>query len=310
MITEKGEVALLSSTSFQVRIGDEIVNAVIKGKRLKGAPKVVSGAWDKKKALLDNSLCVGDLVDLEYESGSWKITGFRERLSSFVRYNFIKRKLQAIGANFDVLCIVASHCSPEMNSFFVNTALTGLDGKCGIAFVFSKSDLPFSEGDLAVIDSIRKSGFDAICLSSKSGDGISELRSMIEGRTAMFIGESGGGKSTLLNRIFGRDIQAVGDLSKKKSTGCHTTTSSVLLCDGPLKVIDTPGIRFVRPLLLARAQIEFCFPDLFGIGCKYADCTHMGEAGCNADAEAASGRVSSLRLNDYRRMMSADAFLS
>ncbi|HAL18914.1 MAG TPA: ribosome small subunit-dependent GTPase A [Spirochaetaceae bacterium] len=298
-----GEIVLISSTSFQARVDGRIVNAVIKGKRLKGQEDVRFELWDKKKVFFDNSLCVGDVVRLEFESESWKITERQQRESSFVRYNFIKRKLQTIGSNFDMLCIIAPHNSPAMNSFFVNTTLMGLDGKCRIVFVFTKSDLEFSKDDENVIDAIDTAGFESVRVSSKSGDNISVLREMVESRTALFVGESGSGKSTLLNALFCKDMQMVGELSKKGNVGCHTTTSSVLLSDEKLRIIDTPGIRFVRPLSLKWDGVIACFPEFSKFQCRYADCKHIGESGCKADEAAGRGIISQVRLSDYRRMM-------
>ena len=303
-----GEVILISSTSFQVMVGGRIINAVIKGKRLKGQEDARFELWDKKKVFFDNSLCVGDIVRLEFESDSWKIAERQERKTSFVRYNFIKRKLQTIGSNFDTLCIIAAHSSPVMNSFFVNTALMGLSGECRVVFVFTKSDLEFSKDDEGIVGAIDTAGFESIRVSSKSGANISVLRDMVRFRTALFVGESGSGKSTLLNSLFGKDMQTVGELSKKGNVGCHTTTSSVLLSDGDLRIIDTPGIRFVRPLSLERDGIMMCFPEFSRFQCKYADCKHLGESGCKADEAADNGIVSQVRLSDYRRMMDTDCF--
>ena len=100
------------------------------------------------------------------------------------------------------------------------------------------------------------------------------------GQTLVMLGSSGAGKSTLTNTLLGAAVQDTGVVRLGDGRGRHTTTvrSLHLLASGAC-VIDTPGVRTLRP---ATDVAGAGFADVVSLarGCRFRDCRHSGEPGC------------------------------
>jgi len=102
------------------------------------------------------------------------------------------------------------------------------------------------------------------------------------GQTAVLLGSSGAGKSTLTNTLLGSAVQDTGAVRATDSRGKHTTTHRSLhrLPSGGC-VIDTPGVRTLRPDLDADAlAATFADIDELSLQCRFRDCRHQDEPGC------------------------------
>jgi ribosome biogenesis GTPase len=100
--------------------------------------------------------------------------------------------------------------------------------------------------------------------------------------TAVLVGSSGAGKSTLTNTLLGRHAEDTGAVRAADSRGKHTTTHRALYeLPGGGCVIDTPGIRTLRPDVDAEA-LGATFADIATLAgrCRFRDCRHAGEPGC------------------------------
>ena len=82
------------------------------------------------------------------------------------------------------------------------------------------------------------------------------------GQTLVLLGSSGAGKSTLTNTLLGAAVQSTGAVREHDSRGKHTTTSRSLfrLPQGAC-VIDTPGVRTLRPDI-DEASLAASFDDI------------------------------------------------
>ena len=91
------------------------------------------------------------------------------------------------------------------------------------------------------------------------------------GHTAVLLGSSGTGKSTLTNTLAARSLH---------------------LLPGGACVIDTPGLRALRPDADETA-LAAGFEDIARLAprCRFRDCRHAGEPGCAVGAEVAPDRV-------------------
>jgi ribosome biogenesis GTPase len=68
------------------------------------------------------------------------------------------------------------------------------------------------------------------------------------GQTIVALGSSGAGKSTLTNTLIGANVQSTAAVREDDSRGRHTTTSrSLQLLPAGGCIIDTPGLRGLRP---------------------------------------------------------------
>jgi ribosome biogenesis GTPase len=69
-------------------------------------------------------------------------------------------------------------------------------------------------------------------------------KSILEGKTVVFVGSSGVGKSSLINALCEKSVLLTSDISLSTGKGRHTSTRrEMVLLDGSGVLIDTPGIR-------------------------------------------------------------------
>jgi ribosome biogenesis GTPase len=120
------------------------------------------------------------------------------------------------------------------------------------------------------------------------------------GQTVVLLGSSGAGKSTLTNTLAGVRLQDTGAIRESDGRGKHTTTSrSLHRLPGGACVIDTPGLRALRPDV-DEATLAWLFDDIgrLALQCRFRDCRHQEEPGC-AVREGIGGD----RLRNYHQLM-------
>ena len=160
------------------------------------------------------------------------------------------------------------------------------------------------------------SGIRVFVTSSEDGVGIDELSEYIRGelafgKTAAFAGASGVGKSTLMNALFPSLELATAEISKKIQRGRHTTRHVEIFEIEKSRdtgfLADTPGfslIDFERFDFMPLDALLSTFRDIlpYSVGCRYADCSHVGERAdeCAVANAAREGRIAPSRLESYR----------
>ena len=120
------------------------------------------------------------------------------------------------------------------------------------------------------------------------------------GQTLVVLGSSGAGKSTLTNTLLGAATQDTGAVRENDGRGKHTTTSrSLHLLPGGACVIDTPGLRALRPDI-DEATLAASFGDIDTLAsrCRFRDCKHHDEPGC-----AVRDGVAGDRLRNYHKLL-------
>ena len=119
------------------------------------------------------------------------------------------------------------------------------------------------------------------------------------GVTAVLVGSSGAGKSTLTNTLLGEDQRTTGGVREKDSQGRHTTTHRALvqLASGAC-LIDTPGMRELKQTdeekLDAFADVQAAIER-----CRFSDCSHANEPGCEVQAALAAGTFTREHFSSY-----------
>jgi ribosome biogenesis GTPase len=120
------------------------------------------------------------------------------------------------------------------------------------------------------------------------------------GETLVVLGSSGAGKSTLTNCLLGAAVQDTGAVRVNDGRGMHTTTArSLHRLPGGACIIDTPGLRTLRPDADADALLA-SFVDVATLSarCRFRDCAHAGEPGC-----AVRAGVDADRIDNYQKML-------
>jgi ribosome biogenesis GTPase / thiamine phosphate phosphatase len=120
------------------------------------------------------------------------------------------------------------------------------------------------------------------------------------GQTLVMLGSSGAGKSTLTNTLLGAATQDTGAVRESDGRGMHTTTArSLHRLAGGACVIDTPGVRTLRPDTDA-ATLAASFDDIEALSgrCRFRDCRHHDEPGC-----AVREGIDPDRLRNYQKLL-------
>ena len=209
-------------------------------------------------------------------------------------------------ANLDLLVLLASEVIPVTEPFLVDriTAIAGSQG-VEVVIVVNKTDLS-GEGALARI--YRRAGYQVVCTSAVTGQGIEELRALIAGKVVALSGNSGVGKSSILNRLAPSLCLPTGEVSDKLGRGRHTTRHIQLfsLPDGTY-VADTPGFSSFdteQMEVILKENLQYAFPDFapFLGKCQFHDCAHLREPGCAVTEALARGEIEPSRYESYRRL--------
>lgn len=204
-------------------------------------------------------------------------------------------------ANVDVVVIVAA-AEPAPDFLLIDKMLVNA-GKEGVEAVFAvnKADigrLPYE----AIRRDYGSLGADILEVSAKTGSGMEDLRKRLEGKLAVFAGQSAVGKTSLINRLCGLSLR-VGDLSEKTCRGRHTTTYSSIYQAGNCRIADTPGFAVLEADLSAD-EIKDYYEDFieYAADCRFRGCTHTAEPGCAVKKKVEEKIVSEGRYDRYCRI--------
>lgn len=269
---------------------------------------VISGHFCYLAAGQADYPAVGDWVLMREDAGAHVIERVLERKSRFSRKSAGRvSEEQVIAANIDIMFITASLDGGR------NFNLRGIerymvmvhDGGAGPVIVLNKCDLCAESKEFVDLASTVAGGAPVLAVSAHTGDGMDELHSMIgPGITAAFTGPSGVGKSALVNYLLGGEVCATGDQRRDDLRGRHTTTSGGLFfLESGGMVIDTPGLRELRPYGDV-SSLEQAFPEITSAAehCRYRDCSHRDEPGCAVREMLLSGSLESGRYQNYISM--------
>ncbi len=209
-------------------------------------------------------------------------------------------------ANIDQVVIVASVAQPEFNYGFADRFLLAANwSHIPLILVLNKMDLVTelpeeAEHFLTLVER-------CIPISAQTGEGVEELRVLLQGKISVFSGQSGVGKSTLINQLVPDAALRTGTVREKDGKGRHTTTAASLLdLPGGGIVIDTPGIRSLGLIHMDQADLARSFPGFFPddvFTCHFKDCLHQGEPGCSVEQAVEEGRIPLARLESYLRIL-------
>ena len=245
---------------------------------------------------------VGDFVECS-DINPQKHTAVIENI--YPRKNFLTRPSVA---NVEQVIIVSSIKEPDLNFEQLNRYIClAKHHKIKTKLCFNKNDL--SEDD-SVIEKIfeiyEPLGFEIIFTSALEKLGIEDFAQMLKGKMTVFCGTSGVGKSSLINSIYPDLNLKTKPVSEKTGRGIHTTRHCEIIeikrCEdakmrrygnihastyprihAPIKIIDTPGFSNLKFDFLLPTQIDELFDEIkqHKSDCKFKDCLHIQEEGCN-----------------------------
>ena len=150
-------------------------------------------------------------------------------------------------------------------------------------------------------------GYRVLYTSTKTGEGLDELKATLTKKISALAGPSGVGKSSLLNAIQPGLGLAVNEVSLSMNKGRHTTvTRQMFALEGGGYVADTPGWKSLALWDTEPEEIDAYFPELRDLvaHCQFSDCTHTHEPGCAVLKAVHDGPVQRQRYESYLRLRS------
>jgi len=239
----------------------------------------------------------GDMVEITVEQGKGMVEKILPRRNRFIR--------PAV-ANIDALVVFASNVNPITEPFLIDrvAAIAG-DQEVEVHICVNKCDLDPAT-DLVKI--YRHAGFPVIQASAVTGEGVEELRQLIDGKFTAFTGNTGVGKSSMLNALCPRLGLATGEVSEKLGRGRHTTRHVELYKLGEnTYVADTPGFSSFdteQMDVMLKENLQYAFPDFAPyLGkCQFHDCSHRAEPECAVRSAVERGELERTRYDSYLRL--------
>jgi len=228
-------------------------------------------------------ICVGDIVLLGEINHKDKTAVIENLLE---RKNIINRPAVA---NISDIYVIHSVDHPKLNYSQLSDFLINAESlMVKVSLILTKSDLIPHDKHVELFKKFTNWGYEPKILSLTSNDKLRDLIYELKTKKcSIFMGPSGVGKTTLLNKIIPNVNRATSDVSNKIKRGKNTTRNIELFqLSKESYIVDTPGFNILNNYMKPR-EIACLFPEFKkqinhnGVSCKFRDCLHIDEPGCN-----------------------------
>lgn len=256
--------------------------------------------------------CCGDRVTISlHPDGGGAVESILPRRNHFVRADAQQRP-SVVAANLDQVLIVIAPRPLPSRDLLERYLLAVHSLEIEPVIVLNKVDLGMPQDDAAGAEVLRRLpeyrqlGYPVIQTSCKAEPGTAGLEPALRDRTSILVGQSGVGKSSLVRQLLPDLEIQTGALSRATGKGTHTTTTTILYdLPGGGHLMDSPGVWEyglwrLEPEEIAHGFIEF---RPFLGKCRFNDCRHQSEPGCEIKHMVQQGRIRDWRHQSYLRLL-------
>jgi ribosome biogenesis GTPase len=211
---------------------------------------------------------------------------------------------KVMAANIEVLVAVIALATPAPRFVILDQLLAFAELEDIDAMVLmTKPDLAETSFTQSCVDLYAGLKYPVVVMNPKRGENVEALRTAIEGRRAMLVGNSGVGKSTTFRALGGDTV--VGEVSRF-GMGRQTTTASRLYRMGEGFLIDSPGINEFGLGDVDAPTLAAGFREISALAgkCRFADCMHLQEPDCAVKGAVAAGGIACSRYESYQGILS------
>jgi ribosome biogenesis GTPase len=285
-----GEVVATFGRHYRVRVDHQDYLCFTRGKR--------------------SDVACGDQVQICIQSKDQGVIEKRlERRNLIYRSDQFREKL--IAANVDQILLVLA-AEPSFSPDLVSRALVAAEAaEVPLLIVLNKSELPGFEAARARTALYVELGYEVLECSLKTQPqaALQCLLPRLLAKTTAVIGQSGMGKSTLINLLITDAKAQTREISEKLDSGKHTTTYAQLYCgewqSQAFRLMDSPGFQEFGLAHLSVRELENAFVDFRNHlgGCRFYNCQHLNEPGCEILRAAERGMVDVARLQLYWKLV-------
>ena len=221
-----------------------------------------------------------------------------------------KRKNELIRpsiANIDTAVIVTSVKKPDFDTYLLDKTLTIISyNNIEPIIYFTKLDLLNNEEKKEINKYIKYYKDIGYTVASNP----TELMTNIKNKTVVFTGQSGAGKSTLLNKLNPTLSLKTDEISNYLGRGKHTTRHTELYNIENTYIADTPGFSKIDFNGMTKIDIRDNMKEMFNNleYCKYSDCMHINEDGCEVINLVNNNIIIQSRYNNYKSFINGDKY--
>lgn len=248
-----GIITKVNSDTFTVKYHEGYIDCKVRGKN----------RYIKVKPF------VGDKVLVDIEKGV--IESVEERQNYLLRPPV---------ANIDIALIVTSLVKPDLSLNLLDKLISIITiNNIEPVIIFTKLDLA-SKDSLKEMKLLSKY-YESIGIKVFNNKKYKKIKKYLKGKIVTVCGQTGAGKSTLLNK-FDKELNLdTNEISDALGRGKHTTRIVELFELDKFYIVDTPGFSSININTYKEEEIKNSFIEFRNIECKFKDCKHINELGCN-----------------------------